>query len=230
MQHRAAPDDRLLLLDEEAHGDAAHAVGLRRHEHLVDHDRGVLDAEHPRDREAPHVGVDDGDLVAPLGEGDGEVGGERRLAHAALARGDEQHAGGARRVGEGDDPALGVAVALVGAGGAGRVAVEHLAHRGALLVGHHGEVEVDAVDAVEGDDRGADPVLDLVAERAAGDGEGDADGGHSPVDGHALDHAEVDDAAVQLGVLDGAERLDDVGFGGGHGDGAFRGAGARFER
>ena len=36
------------------------------------------------------------------------------------------------------------------------------------------------------------------------------------VDGDAPDHAEVDDAAVQLGVLDGAQGLDDVGFGDGH--------------
>jgi len=32
----------------------------------------------------------------------------------------------------------------------------------------------------------------------------------------ASDHVQVDDAAVQLGILDRAERLDDVGFGDGH--------------
>ena len=39
VQHRAPPDDGLVLLGEEAHRDAAHAVGLRRDEHLVDDDR-----------------------------------------------------------------------------------------------------------------------------------------------------------------------------------------------
>ena len=110
VQHRAPPDDRLVLLGEEAHRDAAHAVGLGRDEHLVDHDRRAVDAEHAGDREAPHVGVDDGDRLAPLGEGDGQVGGDRRLADAALARRDQQHPGRGCRVGEGDGPALGVAV------------------------------------------------------------------------------------------------------------------------
>ena len=36
------------------------------------------------------------------------------------------------------------------------------------------------------------------------------------VDGDAPDHVEVDDAAVQLGVLDGAEGVEDLGFGDGH--------------
>ena len=44
VQHRAPPDDRLVLLGEEAHGDAAHAVHLGRDEHLVDHHRGPVDA------------------------------------------------------------------------------------------------------------------------------------------------------------------------------------------
>ena len=67
VQHRAPPDDRLVLLGEEAHRDAAHAVGLGRHEHLVDDDRRVLDAEHARDREAPHVGVDHRDAAGRAG-------------------------------------------------------------------------------------------------------------------------------------------------------------------
>ena len=53
-------------------------------------------------------------------------------------------------IGERDRPALGVAVGRLDAGGRRRVAVQLLAQRRALLVGHDGEVEVDAVDAVEG--------------------------------------------------------------------------------
>ena len=47
-------------------------------------------------------------------------------------------------IGERDGPALGVAVGRLGAGGRRRVAVEALAERGPLLVGHDGEVDVDA--------------------------------------------------------------------------------------
>ena len=96
----------------------------------------------------------------------------------------------------------------------GRVAVQLLAELGALVVGHHREVELGPLDAGEGGDRRGDPVLDLVAQRAARDGEGDADRHVTAVDGDAPDHAEVDDAAVQLGIFDGAQRVDDVGFGG----------------
>src|SRR3546814_19892632 len=78
----------------------------------------------------------------------------------------------ARRVGERDGPALGVTVGLLAAGGGGGIAVERLAHLGALLVGHDPEGEVDVADA----DRRAgagDPVLDLVSHGAAGHGERD---------------------------------------------------------
>ena len=43
----------------------------------------------------------------------------------------------------------------------------------ALLVGHHGEVERDPGDAVDGEQRAVRHGLDLVAQRAAGDGERD---------------------------------------------------------
>ena len=106
VEHRTTPDDRLVLLGEEAHRDAAHAVGLGRHEHAVEDDRRAAHTEHPRDREAPDVGVDHRDALATSGEGDRQVRGDRRLADAALARGDEQHPGAARGVGEGDRATL----------------------------------------------------------------------------------------------------------------------------
>ena len=58
VQHRAAPHDRLVLAGEEAHGDQRDAVGVGRHDHVVDDRRRPVDAEHARHREAPHVGVD----------------------------------------------------------------------------------------------------------------------------------------------------------------------------
>ena len=64
MQHRTAPDDGLILVGEEAHGNAAHTVHLGWDEHLIDDYRRSIDPEHPRDRKAPHVGIDDGDTLA----------------------------------------------------------------------------------------------------------------------------------------------------------------------
>ena len=176
VQHRAPPDDRLVLLGEEPHRDAAHAAGAGRgHEHRVDHRRRVVDAQHPRDGEAPHVGVDDGHAAPALREGHGQVRGDRGLADAALAGGDQQHPGGALRVGEGDGPALGVAVGGLAARRAGRVAVELQAQIGALLVGHDPEGQVDRRDT-DGGQRAGDAALDLVAQGAAGHREGDLEG------------------------------------------------------
>src|SRR3546814_4250314 len=63
----------------------------------------------------------------------------RSLAHAPLARRDEQHPGGALGIGERDGAALGMAVGGLAARGGGWVAVQLLAQRGALLVGHRSE-------------------------------------------------------------------------------------------
>ena len=54
-------------------------------------------------------------------------------------------------------------------------------------------------------------VLDLVAQRAAGDGERDEDvGGAVGVDLGLTQHAEVDDRAMQLRILDGPQCLDEL--------------------
>jgi hypothetical protein len=50
--------------------------------------RPPADVEHARDRVAPDVRVEDADLLALRRERAGEVGGDRGLAHAALARAD----------------------------------------------------------------------------------------------------------------------------------------------
>ena len=57
------------------------------------------------------------------------------------------------------------------------------------------------------------PVVDLVAQRAAGDGERDLHRDVAVDDRDVADHAEIDDAAVQLGILDRPQGLDDL-FGG----------------
>ena len=108
----------------------------------------AVGAEHAGDREAVDVGVDDADRVAAGGEGDGEVGGDARLADAALAGRDQQRPGPRPGLGERDRPALGVALRLA-VHVAAAVALQLDAQRLALLVAHHGEVDADAGDAVE---------------------------------------------------------------------------------
>ena len=57
VQHRTAPDDRLLAGDEHADGDDLHVMGDRGKDHVVDLRRRRGHAEHPRPREAVVVGV-----------------------------------------------------------------------------------------------------------------------------------------------------------------------------
>ena len=198
-------------------------MGLGRDDHVVDDGRRMLDAQHARDREAPDIGVDHGDRLALLGERDAEVGRDRRLADAALARRDEHRAGAVAGFGEGDGAPFGVAVRSLRARSAGRVAVHQLSDLGPLLIGHHAEVDRDEVDAVERLHRVGDLGLDLIAERAARDGEVDADLDVTTVDRGGANHPEVDDAAVQLGILNRTQRVDDSGFSDRHGQGvAFR--------
>ena len=98
-------------------------------------------------------------------------------------------------------------------GGGRRVAVQLLAQRLALLVGHHGEVEVDVVDAVERRSRAAVTRCSIsLRSGQPGDGEGDEHADRAVgADVDVADHVEVDDRAVQLGVLDRAQGLEDLG-------------------
>ena len=102
-----------------------------------------VDPEHARHREAPHVGVDRGDLVTALRERDREVGGDRRLADTALARRDREHAraGVDERVGSRRRAAVALGGVRVAA------AVQPRRERGAFLVGHDDEVDVDPGNA-----------------------------------------------------------------------------------
>ena len=58
------------------------------------------DAEHFRDTEPVHIGVDDADLVPHLCQCDGEVYRHGGLAHSALAAGDRDDADGRVRTQE----------------------------------------------------------------------------------------------------------------------------------
>jgi hypothetical protein len=78
--------------------------------------------------------------------------------------------------------------------------------------------EPDIAHARDGPHGGLDPVGDLVAQGAAGDGEGD-EHVHVPLapDLDLAQHAELDDRAVQLGILHRPQGLDDLLRSHGHG-------------
>ena len=86
VQHRAAPDDRLVLGHEEADGDAAHAVRLGRQEHLVD-DHRVRSMPSIRGIEKPYTSASMMATRLPRwASATARFVGDRRLADAALAR------------------------------------------------------------------------------------------------------------------------------------------------
>ena len=59
-----------------------------------------------------------------------------------------------------------------------------------------------------------DPLGDLGPQRAAGDGQGHGHADPVALHGDAPDHVEIDDRLVDLGVLDGPERVEHLGLGG----------------
>ena len=192
VQHRPAPDHRLVVGHEVAHGEAAHPVGRGRQHHVAEDDRVVVDAEHLGHREAVDVGVEQTDPVAGLGQRDGQVDGDGRLADAALARGDTDDPG--RRVGleEGRRgallavtvpvPAVAMPVVLLllerrrtEHGGAQRDA-----ERGPLVVGHDGQIELDLIDAGHGPGHPVDLVGQFVGGRPGRHRQRDLDAGPVP--------------------------------------------------
>jgi hypothetical protein len=142
---------------------------------------------------AVDVGVDDADLEALLGHRQGEVDGDRRLADAALAAGDREHLGERAGLGEGD-------LAL------GLPAAEDLLEAGALLGGHHAQGQVHVGDAGDAAERPGDVTGDRLLERAPRHREQHGQV-HDPavVDVDRVDHAELGDRALDLGVVDGRQ-------------------------
>ena len=129
--------------------------------------------------------------MAPgLGEGDGQVDADRALADAALA-------------GRHRDDVLDARDELLG-----------LARLGAADHGAPGDLDLLDADAGQ---HGPGVALDLVLERAGRRRQLDREGDGVAIDDDRLDHVEGDDVAAELGLLDGAQRVEDGAFGdGGH--------------
>ena len=104
VEHRPAPDDGGVLVEEEADRHDLDAVGLGGTilRSAVDGRALGAEAEHARDGVAPHVRVEHADALALAGQRGGEVGGDGRLADAALAGADADDVldGGERAVGQ----------------------------------------------------------------------------------------------------------------------------------
>ena len=173
---------------EVADGDAANAIRLGRQQHAIDHDRIAIGAEHARNGEAVDVGIDHTDLVTLRGQRDGEVGGDARLAHATLARRDEERACLRPGLSERNGATFGMAMRLAVSGRGSRVTVQ--------LRSQFGVVHT---------------IGDFVAQRTAGNGEGDEDADVSVGgNGDIAQHADVDDRAVEFGIFDGPQCVDDL--------------------
>ena len=96
--HRAAPHDGGLLFDHQADGNDLHAMRDQRHEKALLDLRFFRQPEQARRRGSEYVRIEQADPPAFLRHGDGQIGGDRRFADPALARGDRDdmaHAGDA---------------------------------------------------------------------------------------------------------------------------------------
>ena len=86
MQHRTTPDDRRLILRQEAHRHDTDAVLFRRNDFLAVGGQLRLNAEHDRDVGAVNVAVDHPHSPSVGRQRDREVDRHRGLANPAFAR------------------------------------------------------------------------------------------------------------------------------------------------
>ena len=200
VEHRAAPHDGGIALDELADGDELKAVRDGRQQHFLIDDRGRFHiAQETGDGVAVNIGIDDANLEAAGGECGAQIGRHGRLAHAALAGGHGEDARGGIRLGEGDFR-LGLAAAQLLLEGTTLVVI-HRVH------GHgHG------AHALEVFEHRAGVLFDGVFHGAASDGEVDLDRDIVAVNGDGFHHVQLGNRATDFGVLDAGQCLAYVGF------------------
>ncbi len=190
VEHEATPHDCLVLAGEESHGDhfqQSWADGVLEGEHLaaLGSDRPVQ-AEQPRDRMTPYVGVEQPHDQPAAGEGYSQVHADRRLADTTFARGDSEHFRLWWDVGR-QMPLLGLEA--------------RPAHQRRPLGGvHHPGADLHPGDAGQRVDVALDIGAELVAKRAGGDGEGHLYTDRAPLDAYVAHHPELDDVGAELGV------------------------------
>src|SRR5262249_27925078 len=183
VQHRAAPDDRRIVLREETHRDDLQAVFLGRHDLLSVGRELRLHPEHDRHVRAVDVAVDDADAAAAFRERDREVHGHRRLADAALAGADRDHVLHARQR------------------DARSVGADGLAHA-------RGGRDVDRLHAGQLHDGGTRLIAHLILHGTRRRRELDREGDAAAVDLQLLDEPEADDVAIEIGIANDLQRLE----------------------
>ena len=134
-------------------------------------------------------------------QGAGQVHGDARLAHAALARGDGDHGG------------LPVREEL---GLLGPAAAQARHEGAALLVRHRPQDHLDVLHAGQRGHRAGDVGLDALAQGAALDGQQDRHRHGGVLDADVLQHADVLDRLADLRIHDVPQRGANF-LGGGHG-------------
>ena len=163
-------------------------------------------------------------MVARLCQRDGEVHRDRRLPHAALARGDTDDARlgvGTRKAGIAAaaardrarrgrahaSPRRAVAVAVAVAEHAGAQAV---AQPGPLLVAHHDELELHLLDPGHGEGGPVDLLGQLVGAGPGRHGQGHLNEHPATAGPHGAEQAEVTEREAELRVLDRVQRSLDL--------------------
>ena len=135
-----------------------------------------------------------------------------RLSATASSRRDGGFAHAALAAHHGDN--LLDLVELVNLGQAGLADEGH--HGAALFIGHAAELNLNILDAWQGFDSLRCIGVDLVFQGAAGGGECDGEADQAVFGAfYIVDHAQLDQVAVEFGVHDGAQGFDDF-FLGGH--------------
>ena len=184
--HGSAPHQGLLGAGQKSDRHEAHAVRLERDQLLVQDFGLIADAEHARHRRTVDVGVEQSDTRPLRAQRDREIDRHRRLADAALARPDRQNV---------LDPRDGT--------------LARLASEGRLHVGGHAHIH--GGDPGQTSDQVACHRAEPVAHRTGRRGQlkRECD---SPLiaDGEVLDHAQADDVAMEVRVLDRTQGRQDL--------------------
>ena len=184
--HWSAPDHRLVRAGEEADRHEPDAESLERYELGVHHLRLALDAHHARDRRTVDVGIEQPDPGPAATERAGEIYRHRGLADASLSGRDRDHL-------------LDPWQHLVGP-----APVEGRAHVGSHLQidrSHAGKI----ADQLFG--HGLETVPNRAGRRRQLEGEADLS---VAADDEIFDHAEADDVAAEVGILDRGEHAQDL--------------------
>ena len=199
VEHRAPPDHRLVLADQQPHRHHGNATAVDRGQPLIGpfalHLGGAVGhPQHGGGVGAIDIGIEQAHPQARLGQGAGQVHGHRALAHAALAAADGDHLLHPRN-------RLALGAAAVAAAANRRPLVGMAA--GAGLGRGLGQFNLDVVDAIEAE-QGRPGLTDNPFPLAGGKArQGQAKHGPIRLQAHLVDPLQLHQGATAAGVLEG---------------------------